>query len=114
MYFPNCTNDNQIIEPGITLGKDLLSKKISSSPTIDGVIDPAWESATKLNLASVVPDPGNGLFAGYIGDVYNGTIRSMYDNDNIYFLVEIADNTKNIKSSPWYFNPYKKMETLVL
>ncbi|MBK8348332.1 MAG: hypothetical protein IPL08_12175 [Saprospiraceae bacterium] len=51
LYFPNCTNDNQIIEPGITLGKDLLSKKISSSPTIDGVIDPAWESATKLNLA---------------------------------------------------------------
>lgn len=108
LYLPNCTSDNQIIGPGITLGKDLLSKKISTSPTIDGVIDPSWDSATKLNLAPAVPDPGNGLFAGYIGDVYNGTMRSMYDNDYVYFLVEIADNTKNIKSSPWYFNPITK------
>ncbi|TXT34614.1 MAG: hypothetical protein FD136_203 [Chitinophagaceae bacterium] len=57
-----------------------------------------------INLTAVVPDPGNNLFSGYIGDTYTGTLKSMYDGTSIYFLAEIKDNSKNVKSTPWYFN----------
>ncbi|MEN9685754.1 MAG: hypothetical protein RLZZ28_1540, partial [Bacteroidota bacterium] len=55
-----------------------------------------------------VPDPGNGLFAGYIGNTYPATIRSMYDGQYIYFLAEWNDPSNNLVQ-PWYFNPVTKL-----
>lgn len=87
---------------------ELLSYLTTTAPTIDGTIDPIWENATKLSATPQVPDPGNGLFAGYIGETYPATLRSMYDDQYIYFLVEWKDPSNNIVQ-PWYFNPTTKL-----
>lgn len=108
-YSISCTKDDQILDTvQANASTDLISTKVSSVPEIDGIIDAAWESATKLKITTVVPDPGNNLFSGYIGETYTGTIRSMYDDKYIYFLVEYADKNKSIKSAPWYFDPATK------
>lgn len=100
-----CTKRNQIIDEETSSGDQLVSLKVTTPPSIDGTIDAMWDNATKLNVEPQVPDPGNNLFTGYIGTIYPATIRSMYDNTSIYFLVEVQDNSKNVKISPWYFNP---------
>jgi Ethylbenzene dehydrogenase/Carbohydrate family 9 binding domain-like len=102
----HCTKRNQIIEEeNSSPGNELISLKTTTAPTIDGTIDAMWNNAAKLNVEPQVPDPGNNLFTGYIGETYSATIRSMYDNQYIYFLVEVPDNNKSVKSAPWYFNP---------
>lgn len=105
-YDISCTKDDKMLDTLQTnASTDLLSIKVSSAPTIDGTIDPIWENATKLKITTTVPDPGNNLFSGYIGESYAATIRSMYDDQYIYFLVEYADKNKSVKSAPWYFDP---------
>jgi len=109
-YIVSCTKSDQVITPPVVLtGSELFSLKTTTAPTIDGTIDAIWDQATKLNFTPTVPDPGNGLFSGYAGATYPGTIRSMYDDQNIYFLVEIPDAEKNINVSPWYFDPTTKL-----
>lgn len=103
-----CTKKDQVVTSAVVNTNELTSYKTTVAPTIDGQIDDIWNKATKLDISPEVPDPGNGLFTGYIGEQYPATIRSMYDNDNIYFLVEWADATKNNFVSPWYFDPSTK------
>ena len=105
-YIVSCTKRDQVLNvPQINTGTDLVSIKTTTPPTIDGIIDAAWNNAPKLNVTPTVPDPGNGLFTGYNGQQYPATLRSMYDNNNIYFLLEIQDATKSTNVSPWYFDP---------
>jgi hypothetical protein len=105
-YAASCTKDNQVLDiPQINSSTDLVSLKTSTPPTIDGTIDAVWGKAIKLQILPTVPDPGNGLFAGYIGQTYPTTIRSMYDDQNIYFLVEVSDATQSTNVSPWFFDP---------
>ncbi len=105
-----CTKRNQIIEEETSSpGNELLSVKVTTAPTIDATIDAMWANAPKLDVVPQVPDPGNNLFTGYIGTNYPLTVRSMYDNTSIYFLVEVQDANKSVKSTPWYFNPTTKL-----
>ena len=105
-YVVSCTKDNQVLDvPTVNTGTELISIKVTTPPSIDGVIDDSWNNATKLNVVPTVPDPGNALFTGYIGEQYPASIRSMYDDQNIYFLVEWNDPTNNSTVAPWYFNP---------
>lgn len=105
-YFFSCTRENQVLDIAQTNSStDLISVKTSTPPTIDATIDPVWSNATKLNVTPTVPDPGNGLFSGYSGEKYNASLRSMYDDNNIYFLLEIQDATQNVNVAPWYFDP---------
>lgn len=109
-YAVSCTKNDQVIIPDSgTASTTLVSLKTTTAPTIDGVIDPIWANATKLSVTPTVPDPGNNLFSGYIGTTYSATLRSMYDDQNIYFLVEVVDANKNVKNAPWYFNPTTKL-----
>lgn len=109
-YVTSCTMDDQILDTvQANASTDLISAKATTAPTIDGTIEAAWDNATKLAFTATVPDPGNNLFSGYIGENYPGTIRSMYDDKYIYFLAEIPDKDKSIKSAPWYFNPTTKL-----
>jgi hypothetical protein len=106
----NCTKRDQIIDGAATSsGNELVSLKTTTPPTIDGSIDAMWNNAQKLYVEPQVPDPGNGLFTGYNGTIYPVTLRSMYDNQYIYFLVEVQDANKSVKSTPWYFNPTTKL-----
>ncbi|MFY9463563.1 MAG: ethylbenzene dehydrogenase-related protein [Sediminibacterium sp.] len=110
LLFAYCTKNAQVVAPVPSANSnELLSYKTSTVPTIDGTIDAIWDNATKVNLTATVPDPGSNLFTGYIGETYTGTLRSMYDGQYIYFLAEIRDNDKSIKSAPWYFNPTTKL-----
>ena len=105
-YWVSCTKKDQVILPAaVTNGTTLVSVKTSTAPAIDGTIDAIWANAAKLNITPQVPDPGNGLFTGYIGQQYSATLRSMYDASNIYFLLEVADATQSINVSPWIFDP---------
>lgn len=108
-YVVSCTKDDQVltstptpIDPVASLS-DLISVKTANAPAIDGTVDTVWDKATKLDVSPQVPDPGNALFAGYIGQTYPATVRSMYDAQYIYFLVEWNDATNN-PVQPWYFN----------
>ena len=108
-YVVSCTKDDQILDVAQTNNStDLIAIKTTTAPVMDGAIDAAWQNATKLNFQPIVPDPGNGLFAGYIGDVYKTTIRCMYDDQYVYFLAEYNDNTKNTNVTPWYFDSTTK------
>ncbi len=108
-YIVSCTKNDQVLLPSSSGNTNqLISIKTITPPTIDGIIDPAWNNATKLSTVTQVPDPGNGLFAGYIGTQYPVSLRSMYDDSYIYFLAEYADENKSVQVSPWYFNPSTK------
>ncbi|MBL0153611.1 MAG: hypothetical protein IPP93_09020 [Chitinophagaceae bacterium] len=105
IFLTQCTKDDQVLDiPSAPNGSELYSELTASAPTIDGVIDASWDKSAKLTFNAVVPDPGNNLFSGYIGQAYPVTLRSMYDNQYIYFLAEIPDNNKSVRSAPWYFN----------
>ena len=115
-YLASCTKGNQVLDlptptptPTTNSSKDLVSVKVTTAPTIDGTIDAIWDQATKLNIKPTVPDPGNNLFTGYIGDAYPVTLRSVYDDTYVYFLAEYADNTKSTNVQPWYFNSKTKL-----
>ena len=106
LLMTGCVKENQMLDvPTVNQSTELISMKTTTQPVIDGVIDPIWENATKLTTTTQVPDPGNGLFYGYIGNQYPVSLKSMYDDTYIYFLAEYADATKSVQVSPWYFNP---------
>jgi hypothetical protein len=106
-YWMSCTKHDQVIIVGNNPANSttLQSIKVTTPPTIDGMIDASWAQAPKIDILPTVPDPGNGLFAGYSGQQYSASVRSMYDDQNIYFLVEIQDASQSVNVSPWYFNP---------
>jgi hypothetical protein len=108
VLFVYCTKNAQVVAPSNLSTNELLSYKTGTAPTLDGVVDPIWDNATKLNVLPTVPDPGNGLFAGYQGTQYPATLRSMYDDKYIYFLAEWNDPS-NYQVQPWYFNPTTKL-----
>ncbi len=79
--------------------KSLVSVKTDAAPTLDGKIDAAWSKAAPLaiELTKLAYEP-----ADYKGaKKTNITIRSLYDNENIYFLVQWSDPTKSLERHPW-------------
>lgn len=108
-FFVYCTKKDQVVASSSANSNELDAYKTSVAPTIDGQVDGIWSNAKKLSVNPTVPDPGNGLFSGYIGQQYPATIRSMYDDQYIYFLVEFADATQSTIVAPWYFDPTTKL-----
>jgi hypothetical protein len=106
-YAMSCVKNNQVITTSGsgTNSSTLISLKTAAAPTIDGTIDAVWNTATKLQVTAQVPDPGNGTFAGYIGNSYNVTLRSLYDANNIYFLIEWNDPDQSLLNTPVSYNP---------
>jgi hypothetical protein len=108
-YITSCTHEFPgITNPTVVSTTELVSVKTAVAPGIDGTIDAAWSTASKLNISPAVPDPGNNLFTGYIGDKYPANLRSMYDDQYIYFLAEYPDDSKSVYVATWYFNPATK------
>jgi hypothetical protein len=104
-----CRQDDQIIGTDSISTNELISQKVTTAPSVDGAIDAVWDQATKLDVQTEVPNPGNYLFASYIGTQYDVSMRSLYDNENIYFLIEWNDPTQSVVDRPWYFNPTTKV-----
>jgi hypothetical protein len=109
LVLPYCRQDDQIIGTDSISTNELVSQKVTTAPSIDGTIDAVWDQATKLDVQTEVPNPGNYLFASYIGTQYEVSMRSLYDNENIYFLIEWNDPTQSVVDRPWYFNPTTKL-----
>jgi len=111
--FWSCTHDDQVLDiytpsgPSVS-DKELVSQKTTAAPTIDGTVESAWDNLPRLVTRTVVPDPGDNVFRGYVGDAYTVTMRSMYDNENIYFLMEWDDPTHSLDRNTWYFDPATK------
>jgi Ethylbenzene dehydrogenase len=110
-YVVSCTRDNQIINnpKPINSSTDLVAVKVSTAPAIDGVVDVMWANSPKLEFSTVVPEVTGDIFRGYTGNIIPSvTLRSAYDDNNIYFLAEWADPTESLSRGQWYFNPTTK------
>ena len=110
-YVVSCTKDDQVLDTPqvINNSTDLLSVKTTTAPTIDGIADPMWSNSSTLEFSTAVPEVTGDVFRGYTGNIIPSVkMRSAYDDNNIYFLVEWSDPTKSLKRSPWYFNPTTK------
>jgi len=88
--------------PSVT---DLDALKTATPPVIDGVVDAMWDDARVLETTTEVPDPGDDVFQGYVGNSNDVKLRALYDDDNIYFLAEWADTRKDLNRQTWYFDP---------
>lgn len=110
-YAVSCTRDDQVIETITPINNttDLVAVKITTPPVIDGTIDAMWENSPRLQFSTAVPEVTGDVFRGYTGNIIpNVTLRSAYDNNNIYFLAEWGDPTESLVRQPWYFDPVTK------
>jgi len=105
VFLAFCTKKDQVVSSPTDNTSTLTAYKTSTAPVIDGSVDAVWANATTLSFTPTVPDPGNGLFKGYCGEQYPATIQSMYDANNIYFLVKWNDSTNITPVQPWVFDP---------
>lgn len=107
-----CTHDDQEI-PDVTTpivnANDLNSAFTTAPPSIDGAIDAAWDNATAIQVVAEVPDPGDDVFKGYVGDSYTVELKSLYDASNIYFLAVWDDRTFSFNRQTWYFDLADKL-----
>jgi hypothetical protein len=107
-YWVSCTKDDQPLDTPqvVNSSTDLLSLKIATAPTIDGTVDALWADAQKLQFSTAVPDVTGDVFRGYTGNIIPSvTLRSVYDDNNIYFLAEWTDPSQSLSRQPWYFDP---------
>ncbi|PKG40469.1 ethylbenzene dehydrogenase-related protein [Psychromonas sp. Urea-02u-13] len=77
----------------------LSSIKIDSTVILDGVAEPLWQKASALQVkVDKLP---------YQANNYSGiketqvSLKSLYDNEHIYFLVQYSDPTKSLQRFPW-------------
>lgn len=108
-YAISCTKNDRVLivgEPAANNETELVSVKVTTAPTIDGVIDGMWENLPKLQFSTAVPEVTGDVFRGYTGNIIpTVTLRSAYDATNIYFLAEWVDPTQSLTRLPWYFDP---------
>jgi len=82
----------------------LLAKEVLVGPTIDGVIDASWINAQELTVTAEVPEPGNDVFQGYVGNKYDAIVRAQYDDEYVYLLAEWRDPNESQSRDTWYFD----------
>lgn len=107
VFLAYCTKKDQVVSSSSGSSSTLNAYKTSTAPVIDGNVDAIWANAQALSVTPTVPDPGNGLFMGYCGEQYPATIQSMYDANNVYFLVKWNDSTSITPVQPWVFDPVR-------
>ena len=124
-----CNKDTEeedpiIVDPG-TSTTELLVKKFSAAPTLDGSIDQMWGTAQTLTGTTEVPElsarntylngdgagteENLGLFAPYSGEKYDFKMRSGYFGEDIYFLLEWDDAEDSKDRQSWYFDASDKL-----
>jgi len=78
----------------------LVSTKAGSPIVLDGMADKAWDAAKAITvtLDELPYEPNNGYEGMRETDV---TIKSLYDDNHVYFLVTYKDPTKSLERFPW-------------
>jgi len=100
---------------------ELLVKKFTAAPDMDGAIDDMWSTAQRLVGTVEVPNAGNrntnfsmngdsdveptGLFEPYTGEQYPFKLRAGYFGSDIYLLLEWDDAADSQDRVSWYFDP---------
>ena len=78
----------------------LVSKKVSGGITIDGMPEAKWNDATSFAIkVDQNPYKPNNGYGGITETTVN--MKSLYDNEYVYFLVEYKDPTKSHDRFPW-------------
>lgn len=111
-YGVSCTKNDQVLDVAAPINNstDLVSVKVTTPPTIDGTIDAIWDNSPKLKFSTAVPEVTGDVFRGYNGNIIPSvTLRSAYDDNNIYFLAEWVDPTQSLTRLPWYFDPITQL-----
>jgi hypothetical protein len=114
-----CTSEDQVLDefvPGSTpsfSNTEVVSVFTTTPPVADGTIESIWDNATPLKTRATIPDQlgadkVSANFYGYGGKSYNVSMRSLYDKENVYFLVEWDDNTFSVDRETWYFDSTDK------
>lgn len=77
----------------------LASVKTDSTITLDGVTDSAWDKASELSITlDNLPYKANNYGGMSSVDV---TMKSLYDDNFVYFLMQYDDPTKSLARYPW-------------
>lgn len=114
----NCTRHDQVLNLASTNSTTLTSIKTNTPPNFvtggaawGGADASLWKNAPVLTVTATVPDVegSNNTFNGYIGNSTTVNMQSMYDANNIYFLISWKASQPNMETSPWYFNPTTKL-----
>jgi hypothetical protein len=82
----------------------LVSSKAGSAIVLDGMADKAWEAAQPVTvmLEELPYEPDNGYEGIRETEV---SVKSLYDSENIYFLITYKDPTKSLERFPWIKQP---------
>ncbi|MHC4628775.1 MAG: sugar-binding protein, partial [Planctomycetota bacterium] len=78
----------------------LIVPETSVAPVIDGELDDLWQGASEesllvtdiINATSAVPEDASDLA---------GTFKVMYDDNNLYFFIEVQDSVLDYQFSDW-------------
>lgn len=78
----------------------LISTKADSAIVLDGMADKAWGAAKGITVTvdELPYEPNNGYTGMQETDV---TIKSLYDENSIYFLITYKDSSKSLERFPW-------------
>ncbi len=122
MFVSSCGDDNPPVDPG-TSTTELLAKKFTSAPTLDGTVDEMWKTCQTLTGTAIVPDAGSrgsadfngdgsndpvGVFDPYTGESNNFNLRAGTFGERIYFLLEWDDKEDSKDRQSWYFDSSSK------
>ena len=89
-----------VASSAIAADQTLISTKTDSAIVLDGMADKAWETAKGITVkVDELPyEPNNGYKGMQETDV---TIKSLYDDKHVYFLISYKDPTKSLERFPW-------------
>jgi Ethylbenzene dehydrogenase len=90
-----------MISPAVYGAENMLvSTKTTGPIVLDGIADKAWEGAKALTvkLDQLPYEPDNGYPGMKSTDV---SLKSLYDDKYVYFLISYKDPTKSLERAPW-------------
>ena len=84
----------------IAADETLVSTRAGSPIVLDGMADKAWDKAEAITvtLEELPYEPNNGYEGMRETDV---SVKSLYDDNYVYFLITYNDPTKSLERFPW-------------
>ena len=70
----------------------VVSEYVTTAPVLDGVVEAMWEDVPAISLAA---------FGGANGGSHTITLKSVYTDDEVHFLVQWTDATQSLRRFPW-------------
>ena len=70
----------------------LTSVSVPAAPVIDGTVDSLWSGATAVSIP---------VAGGHNMGSSNVSVKSVYTDDSVYFLLDYADPTESQRRTPW-------------